>query len=93
MGTKIVTDFDASEGDTLEFQGYSVAHDHTDYVDYDGNGTLDSVIYFVSDQGGSGAHDGDDVGRVVVLDTIVDAPINVADSLFFGVLDTWSMDG
>lgn len=95
IGVKVVTDFNADEGDTLVFAGHTVQLDQLTLTDYDGNGTLDSVLEFVSNQGGNGgAHDGDKVGTVVVLGTELDAAdIAVDAGVFYGVEEPFSVLG
>ena len=93
IGTKVVTDFDAAEGDTLVFKGHTVQLDTATYEDFDGNGTIDTVLSFVSNQGGNGgAHDGDLVGQVVILNQEIDAgDIAVDAGVFFGVEEPFSV--
>ncbi|MGX9351106.1 calcium-binding protein [Shimia sp. W99] len=95
IGTKVVTDFDAAEGDTFVFKGHTVQLDSVDYEDFDGNGTIDTVLHFVSNQGGNGgAHDGDAVGSVVILNEQIDvADIEVDAGVFFGVEEPFSVLG
>ena len=94
IGTKIVTDYDAAEGDTLVFEGHTVQLGTLEHVDFDGDGTLDTVLSFVSNQANGGAHDDDQVGRVVVLNTLLDAAeITVDAGVFYGVEEPFSATG
>jgi len=75
-GTKIVRDFDAAEGDTLIFEGHTLTLDSVEHYNFDRDrrGTTDTVLNFISDQGANGgAHDQDDLGRVVLLGVEMDA--------------------
>lgn len=95
IGTKVVTDFDAAEGDTLVFRGHTVQLESASYADFDGNGQVDTILAFVSNQGGNGgAHDGDKVGQVVILNQQIDAAdISVDAGVFFGVEEPFSVLG
>lgn len=91
---KTVTDFNAN-ADTLVFRGHTVQLDSITYEDVDGDGTLDSVLAFVSNQGGNGgAHDGDKVGTVIVLNAEIDAnDITIDAGVFYGVEEPFSVLG
>lgn len=79
MDLKIVTDFDATEGDTPVFEGHTVNVDTLEFGDFDGNGNLDAVVTFVSNQGAGGdAHNGDKLGTVVILEMNVDGTVSMA---------------
>ena len=95
IDTKIVTDFDADEGDVLIFEGHTVALAEVVHEDVDDNGELDTVLIFVSDQGGNGgAHDQDEIGEVVILDNQLDADdIEINTDVFYGVYEPWSIEG
>ncbi|CUH54166.1 calcium-binding protein [Shimia marina] len=95
IGTKVVTDFDAAEGDTLVFKGHTVELEEAIYTDFDNDGDIDTVLTFVSNQGGNGgAHDGDAVGQVVILDQQIDAAdIAVDRGVFYGVTEPYSEFG
>lgn len=95
IGTKVVTDFNAAEGDTFVFEGHTVNLASVEYVDYDNDGQLDTILRFVSNQGGNGgAHDGDDVGTVVVLGNQLTADdIEVDAGVHYGVFEPYSIDG
>jgi hypothetical protein len=92
IGTKIVKDYDAGEGDTLVFKGHTVNLDTVTHADYDGDGSTDTILTFVSNQGGAGAHDGDQVGTVVILDNVIDS-VDVDAGVFYGVEEPWSAAG
>lgn len=92
IGTKVVTDFVEADGDSLVFKGHTVELKDAQYIDFDDDGTIDTVLNFVSNQGGNGgAHDGDAVGRVVILDQQIDAAdISVDRGVFYGVTEPYS---
>jgi Ca2+-binding RTX toxin-like protein len=93
IGVKVVEDYSAEDGDRLVFKGHTVNLDTVTHEDFDGDGTVDTVLDFVSNQGGNGgAHDGDYVGRVVILDELIDT-VNVNAGVFFGTLDPFSPGG
>ncbi|MCV6585979.1 MAG: calcium-binding protein [Marinibacterium sp.] len=93
IGTKIVTDYDAGM-DELVFEGHTVQLETLVHRDFDGDGTTDTVMDFVSNQANGGAHDGDQVGRVVVLDARLDAAdITVDAGVFYGVEEPYSVLG
>jgi Ca2+-binding RTX toxin-like protein len=91
IGTKTITDYDPSE-DTLVFSGHTVQLGTVEHVDVNLDGTLDTILNFVSNQGGNGgAHDGDSVGRVIVLSNELDAAdITVDAGVFYGVEEPFS---
>jgi hypothetical protein len=93
MGDKTLTDFDPDE-DTLIFEGHTVNLASTVHEDVNGDGTIDTVFSFVSVQNGGGAHDGDHLGTVTILDHVV--VLNNDDinrNVFYGVEDPYSIDG
>ncbi|MGB0905644.1 MAG: hypothetical protein ACPGVJ_12170, partial [Mangrovicoccus sp.] len=94
IGVKTVADFEAGR-DSLVFEGHTVQLGSIAYEDRDGNGQLDSVLSFVSNQGGNGgAHDGDAVGQVVILNAEINAgDIAVDAGVFYGVEEPWSVLG
>ncbi len=91
MGTKIVTDFDASEGDTLEFEGHVIFLDNAKHTDFDGDGNTDTVLSFRTWTRFQNAHSGDWVGEVVVLDEIIQASdIELQRYVYYGVEDPYT---
>ena len=90
IGRKVVRDFE--EGvDSLVFEGHTVQLDTLNLRDMDRSGELDTVLTFVSNQGGAGAHDGDKVGTVIILDTVLDAgDVQVDAGVYFGVEEPYS---
>ncbi len=93
IGVKVVEDFRAGQGDTLVFAGHTVNLDTVTHTDWDGDGITDTVLTFVSNQGGNGgAHDGDAVGTVVILNNIIDT-VDVDAGVFYGVEEPWSAAG
>ena len=93
-GTKIVRDFDAAEGDTLIFEGHTLTLKSVEHVNFDRGRSVDTVLNFISDQGaGGGAHNQDDLGRVVLLgvemdidDFTVNAGVNYGtEDPYFGI--------
>jgi Ca2+-binding RTX toxin-like protein len=98
-GDKTVTDFDAAEGDSFAFAGHTLALD-TDLsglADADGDTLVDdTVLYFYSEQGGAGAHQGDRLGTVTFLDAAIDlAEVEAAidANVFYGVEEPYSAIG
>ncbi|MEM7489151.1 MAG: hypothetical protein AAF390_08500 [Pseudomonadota bacterium] len=86
IGNDVITDFDPDE-DTLVFEGHTVALESATLVDADGDGAIDdTLLVFYSEQGGAGAHQGDALGTVTLLDAEVDANDVVIDAgVFYGV--------
>lgn len=83
VGLTVIADYDASEGDKIVLAGHTVSIGNIEVVDGD------TVIDLVSDQGGNGgAHDGDSLGRVVVLDAEVsEDDIEVNAGVFYATVD------
>lgn len=93
IGLKIVKDYDSEEGDTLVFEGHTVNLQSVEHVNFDANGSLDTVLTFVSNQGGNGgAHDGDQVGTVVILGNVIDT-VDVNAGVHYGVEEPYSVLG
>ncbi len=93
IGTKVVEDFREGQGDTLVFAGHTVNLDTVTHADWNEDGRIDTVLTFVSNQGGNGgAHDGDEVGTVVILNNVIDS-VDVDAGVFYGVEDPWSAAG
>ena len=95
IGTKRLLDYDPDEGDRLVFQGHTVEAKAVVHRDVNGDGAIDSIIRFVSNQGGNGgAHDGDRVGKVIVMGNELQlSDIKVNAGVFFGVEDPFSAAG
>jgi Ca2+-binding RTX toxin-like protein len=75
IGDDVITDFDASEGDTIVIPGHT-ADASISYGDSDGDGEDDyTLITLTSNQGGmgvvGGAHDGDPLGTITVEGAIL----------------------
>ena len=85
-GLTIVEDFTPAEGDTLLLEGHTFAVASIEHIDGD------TLIQIVSDQGaGGGAHDGDDLGQVLVLDNLLaDGDFEVNANVFYGIIDNIS---
>ncbi len=78
IGTKTIVDYNERE-DTLLFHGHTVNLKSLSHQ----NG--DTILKFYSNQNGNGAHDGDDVGTVIVKGARLDAgDIDVDAGVFFG---------
>lgn len=94
IGIKHVTDYNPDE-DTLVFAGHTVQLGEIEYADMDQDGDIDTILHFVSNQGGNGgAHDGDEVGRVIIHDHQLTADdITVDAGVFYGVEDPYSALG
>lgn len=79
IGVKTIMDFEVGV-DTLLFRGHTVNLKSLSHE----NG--DTILNFYSNQNGNGAHDGDDVGTVIVKDVILDeSEIKVDAGVFYGV--------
>ncbi len=78
IGTDTIADFNIRQ-DTIDIIGHTVEAYAFDHVDVDGNGSLDTVIRLRSNQGNAdqqnpnGAHDGDPLGEIHVLNVQLDA--------------------
>lgn len=93
MGDKTIADFNPEE-DTLVFEGHTVNLASTVYEDVNGDGTIDTVFSFVSVQNGGGAHDGDLLGTLTILDNVVELDNNgINRGVFYGVEDPYAIDG
>jgi Ca2+-binding RTX toxin-like protein len=93
IGVKIVEDYREGQGDTLVFAGHTVNLDTVTHTDWNEDGKTDTVLTFVSNQGGNGgAHDGDEVGTVVILNNVIDS-VDVDAGVFYGIEEPWSAAG
>ena len=94
IGNDVVTDFDPTE-DTLVFEGHTVTLESATLIDADGDGqTDDTLLAFYSEQGGAGAHQGDALGTVTLIDAIVEAEDVVIDTnVFYGVETPFDLAG
>lgn len=91
MGTQIVRDYNAEAGDALVFEGHDVTLESLVHEDYDDDGDLDTVLHFISEiHEIPGAHDGDDIGTVVVLNQTLEG-IEINSDVFFGVADPFNV--
>lgn len=100
-GDDTILDYAKYEGDTIELVGHTVNF-WLSTDDVDGNGTQDTIINVYSDQGGydvdangnftgsaNGAHDGDSLGTITVLNATLTADeISVTRNVFYGEYDT-----
>jgi hypothetical protein len=85
MGHKTIVDFNP-EDDSLVFEGHTVNLAKTLHADVNGDGTIDTVFSFVSIQNGGGAHDGDELGTVTILNHVVELDNNdINRGVFYGV--------
>jgi Ca2+-binding RTX toxin-like protein len=92
MGDKTITDFNPDE-DTLVFEGHTVNLDETIHEDVNGDGVTDTVFSFISIQNGGGAHDGDHLGTLTILNHVVELDNNdINRGVFYGVEDPYSAD-
>lgn len=83
IGDDVITDFDRTEGDRIEIYGHTVEAS----IRYEGN---NSIIDLVSNQGGAGAHQGDRLGTITVLDNLLtEQDITVTKNVFYGVSETF----
>lgn len=90
MGTKTVTDYDPEE-DSLYFEGHTLELTALAHDDVDGDGALDTVARFNSQQGAAGAHDEDDLGTVILLGVVIE-DIAVTANVNYGVTDPYTDD-
>lgn len=89
---KIIADYNP-DVDELVFEGHTVTLDTVVHTDFDNNGTQDTVLSFISQQGdGGGAHDEDEVGEVVILNNVIDT-VSVDAGVFYGVEEPFSALG
>ena len=100
-GDDTVVDFNKVEGDTISVVGHTTNF-WLSYDDVDDNGQMDTIINVYSDQGGydvdangnftgaaNGAHDGDDLGTITVLNTMLHADEIFNDAgAHYGAYDT-----
>ena len=89
IGNDTITDFSLAEGDAIVIKGHTVEAEVFQF-DEDGDGEMDySVINLYSDQGGAGAHQGDQLGTITVYgDLITEADITVDRGVAFGAYRT-----
>ena len=92
VGMDVIRDFDRSEGDSINIVGHTVNISIEDAVDI--NGKSYSLISLVSNQGGAGAHDGDQLGSISVYgDTVTEADITLDGMAFNAVYENISEVG
>jgi hypothetical protein len=66
-----IADYSEAEGDSIVIEGHTV--DFTlSYEDVNADGVDESIITLFSNQGGAGAHDGDQLGTVTVFGDMVE---------------------
>jgi hypothetical protein len=89
IGHEVITDFSFADGDSIVIRGHTTNASVTQ-IDADGDGTMDySLITLVSNQGGAGAHDGDQLGTITVYgDLITIDDITVNAGVAFGAYRT-----
>ncbi len=94
IGHEVVRDYSPEE-DMLVFEGHTVALDRIVVIDADKDGQLDdSIAYFYSEQGGAGAHQGDELGTVTFIDYIASVDdIRINTDVFYGVEDPYTAAG
>ncbi|MDJ0894329.1 MAG: Ig-like domain-containing protein [Alphaproteobacteria bacterium] len=93
IGTDIIADYNAAEGDQIQLVGHTVNIEGIGHLDVNGDGDLDTVIFVESQQGndgtGGGAHDEDTLGKVIVLGAELDEDdIQVNAAPAYGIVDT-----
>jgi len=86
IGNDTITDYNPDE-DTLVFEGHTVALESATLIDADGDGEVDdTLLVFYSEQGGAGAHQGDALGTVTILNAEVTADdVEIDTNVFYGV--------
>ncbi|MDY7024322.1 MAG: autotransporter outer membrane beta-barrel domain-containing protein, partial [Cyanobacteriota bacterium] len=67
IGDDVIRDYQKDQGDRIQINGHTTEVEGIEYRDIDGDGTEESVIQLISNQGGAGAHDGDLLGTVTVF--------------------------
>ncbi|MGK7945350.1 MAG: calcium-binding protein, partial [Microcystaceae cyanobacterium] len=78
IGDDVILDYNQAEGDLIQISGHTTEVANIQYVDVDGDGTEESIIQLISNQGGAGAHDGDLLGTITVFgDRITEADLVV----------------
>jgi len=85
IGHITVTDFNTEE-DNLVLEGHTVNLQSIHYEDVNGDGKIDTVAHFYSEQGDNGAHDNDYLGSITFLDAVVEIDNNdIERGVFYGV--------
>ena len=89
IGTDIIADYDAAEGDRILVYGHTADPEIT-YQDVDGDGDEESIITITSNQGaGGGAHNGDFLGQVIVHgDRVEEADLEISAMETYGVIES-----
>lgn len=94
IGHDVVRDFDARR-DELVFEGHTVRLESATMIDADRDGREDdTLLTFYSEQGGAGAHQGDALGTVTLIDAEIAADdVAINRNVFYGVEDPYSAVG
>ncbi len=71
IGNDTITDHSEAEGDSIVIEGHTVDLTFS-YEDLNGDGQDESILHLFSNQGGAGAHDGDQLGTITVYGDMVD---------------------
>ena len=88
IGDDIILDYSSDQGDRISIYGHTVEASLT-YSDVDGDGVNESIISLVSNQGGAGAHQGDQLGTITVFgDPVLESDLSVDRRVFYGAADT-----
>jgi len=89
LGNEVIWDFNRAEGDKIEIFGHTADAYEVEYLDLNDDGLFDaSVIHLQSNQGGSGAHNKDQLGSITVFgDLITGADFSVDSKPAIGVID------
>lgn len=92
IGNDEIRGYREGQGDTIIIEGHTVVANVTQ-VDANDDGKRDySLISLVSDQGGAGAHDGDDLGSIRVYGDVVTLDdLSVDRMVFHGAYDTFDL--
>ncbi len=88
IGHDVILDYNQAEGDNIEIFGHTVEAT-VSHIDSDNNGSIDySLIELISNQGGTGSHDGDLLGSIAVYGDIVNqSDLMVDKTVFYGAYE------
>ena len=85
IGNDVIRGFDRDAGDKIEIRGHTVTVDGIESA-IDNEGKRYSIISLFSNQGGAGAHDGDQLGTISVYgDSITESDLQVEGMTFDAV--------
>jgi Ca2+-binding RTX toxin-like protein len=73
IGQDVIGDYSRAEGDRILILGHTVQVDAIEHRDLNGDGVDESILWIISNQGASGAHNKDPLGSIVVFGDRVEA--------------------